>query len=166
MWGCIFFFLTEWLFYIGIVIKCNLHFSWKHKNTIQSTAFSIRLPWIMCVDVLFVLKRFSMEGLSSILQTGIRQTFGSTTIEKQVKIDTMGFCSALLLNFPFDNLFNCNIYLDVSSLVMQSSSIVFSNDFVVLMCLMLLQSILLVCWTLAANGLLSYGSKNSTAGRR
>uniref|UniRef100_A0A3Q3VXG4 Uncharacterized protein n=1 Tax=Mola mola TaxID=94237 RepID=A0A3Q3VXG4_MOLML len=28
-------------------------------------------------------KRFSMEGLSNILQTGIRQTFGSTTNEKQ-----------------------------------------------------------------------------------
>ncbi|KAI9516493.1 Fasciculation and elongation protein zeta-1 [Dissostichus eleginoides] len=28
-------------------------------------------------------KRFSMEGLSNILQTGIRQTFGSTGNEKQ-----------------------------------------------------------------------------------
>lgn len=45
---------------------------------IEQEAFA--LPDLVCL----VLQRFSMEGISNILQSGIRQTFGSSGTDKQV----------------------------------------------------------------------------------
>lgn len=63
----------------------------------------------MCVHGVCDLQRFSMEGLSNILQTGIRQTFGSTGNDKQVNVQMFNLIVKYLNGIHNSFFHNCII---------------------------------------------------------
>jgi len=69
----------------------------------KEAVICILYSWPVCVCVCPGLQRFSMEGLSNILQTGIRQTFGSTGNEKQVRSKVKHYSSSCYMMKTLDN---------------------------------------------------------------